>query len=165
MFSSEKCCLILDIFVRAADTPETWRFSTLKLCAALGPSEKELTLKDYDKGKALKSARANVHLSGVTYFFSNNQAATMEDDKFGVFIDIQFDRNLPYNGEQAISLLIAKGNITRIRIRAARCSFLPLTLVVVRFGWMEILYLVGCANVGNLMLFHGNTCKNSHCAR
>lgn len=39
--------------------------------------------------------------------------------------------------------------------------YLPFTSNVVRFGWMVILYLVGCANVGNLTLFQGNTCNDS----
>lgn len=29
-----------------------------------------------------------------------------------------------------------------------------------RFGWIVILYLVGCANEGNLILFQGKTCKS-----
>lgn len=119
LFSFEKCCPIPDTPVHVADTPETWQFSTSKLYAALGPSESRFSKVTIKASMCGICARVFVHSSSVTYFFSNCQAATMEDDKFGVFVEIQFDRDLSYNRERAMNLLIAKGNVTWFGVRTA----------------------------------------------
>lgn len=80
----------------------------------------------------------------------------MEDDKFGLFFDVEFDCDSSYKLKQTMNLLNTK---ERIRFFTYMQNFLPLKSKVVRFGCMVILYLVGCAKAGNLMLSQGNTCK------
>lgn len=72
----------------------------------------------------------------------------MEDDKVGVLIDEKFNRNLSWKEEMSNLWMFFRGTVRAV---------LPLKSRVVRFGWIVILYLVGCAKDGNLILFHGKT--------